>query len=305
MLDRLYHADWSVQAAKRWVAMARRTATGWAVTAPRPVGDPIAFRGALLGQGAPALVGLDLPLGIPAAYAHRAGITDFPDWLAGLGHPPWHETLNVCRAADQITLWRPFYPQAPGGTARAQLIGALGLDGPDDLLRRCERGGADRRQACPLFWTLGANQVGKAAITGWAEVVIPLVRAGARLWPYQGRLRDLACPAGPVLCETYPADAPRVLGVMPATGFSKRRPSDRAALAPALGRHADRWGIAMDDATRRALRAGFGPGAEGEDPFDALIGLLAMIEVVEGRHPEAPDSLPEKAGVEGWILGRG
>lgn len=305
MFDRLYHADWSVHAAKRWVAMARRTAAGWAVTAPCPVGDPATLRATLLGHSAPVLVGLDLPLGLPAAYAHRAGITAFPDWLAALGHPPWHETLNVCRAADEIALWRPFYPHAPGGTTRAQLIGALGLDGPGDLLRICERGGAARQQACPLFWTLGANQVGKAAITGWVEVIIPLIRAGARLWPYQGRLPDLACAAGPVLCETYPADAPRVIGVMPGKGFSKRRPSDRAALAPALRRHADRWGIEMDNATRGALRAGFGPRAEGEDPFDALIGLLAMIEIVEGRHPEAPDRLPDETGVEGWILGRG
>jgi hypothetical protein len=31
---------------------------------------------------------------------------------------------------------------------------------------------------------------------------------------------------------------------------------------------------------------GFGPKKSGEDAFDALVGLLAMIEVVEGRRTE-------------------
>jgi len=32
-----------------------------------------------------------------------------------------------------------------------------------DLLRLCERATPDRGDACMLFWTLGGNQVGKAA----------------------------------------------------------------------------------------------------------------------------------------------
>ena len=33
---------------------------------------------------------------------------------------------------------------------------------------------------------------------------------------------------------------------------------------------------------------GFGTGAEGEDAFDAVMGLFGMIEVIEGRRPEGP-----------------
>ena len=44
------------------------------------------------------------------------------------------------------------------------------------LLRRCERGGNGHKQACCLFWTLGGNQVGKAAIIGWRDVLAPALR---------------------------------------------------------------------------------------------------------------------------------
>ncbi len=34
---------------------------------------------------------------------------------------------------------------------------------------------------------------------------------------------------------------------------------------------------------RTELEEGFGPLGSGEDPYDALIGLLSMISVVDGR----------------------
>jgi hypothetical protein len=46
------------------------------------------------------------------------------------------------------------------------------------LRRQCERATPTRRAACPLFWTLGSNQVGKAAISGWQEVIAPAQRHG-------------------------------------------------------------------------------------------------------------------------------
>ena len=53
-------------------------------------------------------------------------------------------------------------------------------------MRQCERGGTGYREGCCLFWTLGANQAGKAAIIGWRDVLAPAqqevleARAGAR-----------------------------------------------------------------------------------------------------------------------------
>ena len=53
------------------------------------------------------------------------------------------------------------------------------------------------------------------------------------------------------------------------------------------------------------LTDGFGPKESGEDPFDAFMGLLSMVEVVSGRRREAPMSLPlQVTQWEGWILGQ-
>jgi hypothetical protein len=50
--------------------------------------------------------------------------------------------------------------------------------------------------------TLGGNQGGKAAISGWEEVIAPARRRGARVWPFDGRLAELAMVGVPVLAET-------------------------------------------------------------------------------------------------------
>ena len=50
------------------------------------------------------------------------------------------------------------------------------------LLRVCELKTEHSQAACSLFWTLGGNQVGKGALTGWQEVIRPALLRGARLW---------------------------------------------------------------------------------------------------------------------------
>jgi hypothetical protein len=49
---------------------------------------------------------------------------------------------------------------------------------------------------------------------------------------------------------------------------------------------------------------GFGPSPEGEDPFDATVGLLGMINVSLGYKPpgEPDDKVTRK--IEGWIFGQ-
>jgi hypothetical protein len=50
---------------------------------------------------------------------------------------------------------------------------------------------------------------------------------------------------------------------------------------------------------------GFGPSKFGEDAFDAFVGLLAMIEVVENRRPNYGSLHSREVTVwEGWILGQ-
>ena len=62
-----------------------------------------------------------------------------------------------------------------------------------------------------------------------------------------------------------------------------------------------------------ALLNGFGPSKSGEDPFDAFVGLIGMIEVVDGRRDEgiasAGDGItweldPRAAGPSAVFLGR-
>jgi hypothetical protein len=48
---------------------------------------------------------------------------------------------------------------------------------------------------------------------------------------------------------------------------------------------------------------GFGPKSDGEDAFDAIMGLLGMIEVADGRRTEGPLD-HRNLQWEGWILGQ-
>src|SRR5688572_27872601 len=75
------HADWSISPAKRWLALARRGPRGWVAEAPRPVGDTAALLPALLSEGVPVALGLDLPLGVPRLWAASREEPDFPALL--------------------------------------------------------------------------------------------------------------------------------------------------------------------------------------------------------------------------------
>ena len=171
----------------------------------------------------------------------------------------------------------------------------LGVTSMDDLLRRCDRRTATRRAACSIFWTLGANQVGLAAIAGWREVLQP---AGGEvaLWPFDGPLAALLAEHDVVVAETYPAEAAAQLGL---SGAKSDRAA-RAANAPAIRRDARRLGVDLDD----ALVAGLERGFDSDDDFDAVVGLLGMLTVVLGERPSGEPRDDDGLAVEGWILGQ-
>jgi hypothetical protein len=109
-----------------------------------------------------------------------------------LGSGEWRTFYDVAERPEQVSLHRPFYPRTPTrGVSRSALVAGLGVAHFDELLRACERAPTDGRTACSVFWTLGGNQVGRAAISGWREIIAPAVQSGARLWPFDGRLADL------------------------------------------------------------------------------------------------------------------
>jgi len=298
------HADWSVDPRKRWACLARRGPRGWRVEAPVPVGDPAAFAAALLAKGAPAALGLDLPLGLPRGYAARRPEAGFVEFLAARAGDAAFFEVNA--GLETVCDARPFYPARPAkGMTRLGHARALGLGGGADLSRLCDRATSARPAGAPLFWTLGANQSGKAAIAAWRDWLAPVLAAGApyRLWPFDGELRALLAPGRLALAEVYPAEALRQLGLrMP--GGGKRRHAARAALAPDLLAVARAVGAEPSRAFREMAEAGFGTDAAGEDRLDCALGLLAMLPVLDGARADFVPDDPWVRAWEGWVLGQ-
>jgi hypothetical protein len=253
------------------------------------------------GDGACVFAGFDFPIGLPARYAQAAGIVDFPGLLLRLGSDEWKDFCTVAEHPEQIGLYRPFYPRvARRGSARAHLINGLGLESWSDLYRSCERVQPERRAASPLFWTLGAQQVGKAAISGWRDMLRPAMSDGSldvRIWPFSGRLAELLRPGRIVIAETYPAEFYRHLGI----GMRKKSDrEERARNAPGLARWAAESDIGLADGLTRELGLGFA----NDDAFDAVIGLFGMLNVVLGQRPVGEPDDHELRTVEGWMLGQ-
>jgi hypothetical protein len=307
MFDRLIHADWSMSSSKRWVATAERQPSRWVVEVPTLVGPAESFLNDVFSTAAQqrVLLGFDFPIGVPAAYGAQTGFSCFSELLAAIGDGAWSQMFDVAYLPEEIAVTRPFYPvSSKKGTSRIELVAGLGVSSFDDLLRICERRTEHRQAACSLFWTLGGNQVGKGALTGWKEVIRPALKRSARLWPFDGNLADLAAAPGVVIAETYPAEAYRMVGAGFLPGQSKRRQADRQDKAVPILAWAKCHGIIFTASASAALADGFGSTASGEDQFDALLGLLKMIEVTEGRREECTERHEATADWEGWILGR-
>ena len=307
MFATLVHADWSVHPSKRWIALARRRPGGWTVLNLSGVGPSHEYLDWLFATASegPVLAGFDFPIGLPYSFGARIGQRNFRAALGVFGGGRWSRFYDVADAPGEIALERPFYPRrADRGTRQADLLRAHGVATINDLRRRCEVRTPVRLAACPLFWTLGPNQVGKAAISGWQEIVAPAVARGAGIWPFDGDLHVLARARRLVLAETYPAEAYHHLNIGFARHESKRRVKDRACRASAIFAWASAYGISLSPTIHQWIGSGCGFDRLGEDRFDALLGLLAMIEVAEGRRSDgAPDDEPVRRW-EGWILGQ-
>ncbi len=299
-------ADWSVSLRKRWVALAfPRARGGFAAYPPEPVGEPARLVRRLRARAGPRplLLGVDFPVGVPGAWARRAGVRRFRRLLRRLGERGWRDFFRVARSVREVSLRRPFYPARPGGASRAALTRALGLDGAPDLLRACERARPGRRAACPLFWTLGPSQVGKAALVGWRAILGAgaLPEEGLALWPFDGDLPALLAASPAVAAECWPAAVAARIGLRFRGGKGDARARRRAA--GALLAAARRAGLRPSARLAAEVRRGFGPGPEAEDRLDAFVGLVGMAEVVSGLRPEGAPRDPQVRRVEGWILG--
>ena len=292
-----------MEARKRWVTIARRQGALWQASAPRLVGDPAALAAGLIAERGPAALGLDLPLGVPRGFAESRQEADFPGFLAGLTQNL--DFFTVSPSLETVSPARPFYPaRGIKGMTRLAHAAALGLADASGLSRLCDRATAERPAGAPVFWTLGANQSGKAAISAWRDWLAPALAAGAplRLWPFAGGLHDLLCPGQLALAEVYPAESLRHLGLKLAG--SKRAEMPRRALAHALRDAMAVLHVTPDAALAEAITSGFGTDAAGEDRFDSLIGLLGLIGVVDGKRPDFIPEDPMIRSWEGWVLGQ-
>src|SRR5512144_3089945 len=87
------HSDWSCGTPKRWIALARLGQDGrYQAQAPEPVGQAEGLLGRLreaAGKGAGILAGFDFPIGLPYAYAQKAGIASFLSFLDEYAQGKW------------------------------------------------------------------------------------------------------------------------------------------------------------------------------------------------------------------------
>ena len=277
---------------------------GWSVAAACPVGELNTLFARLAQDGDAAALGVDFPLGLPRAYvARHVTEPDFPSFLRRLPTQP--DFFSPCDCLHELAPGRPFYPRL-GAAGMTRLSHALALDLGDaaGLSRLCDRATSERPAGAPLFWTLGANQSGKAAISAWRDLLLPALIGPAppALWPFDGPLLALLRPGRVAVAETYPAEALRHLGLR--MNGSKRRQADRARLATGLQSALAGLHATPDAGLADAIHSGFGSLPDGEDRFDSLVGLLGLLMVLDGSRPDTAPPDPWVQRWEGWVLGQ-
>jgi hypothetical protein len=301
------HADWGAHPRNRWQAAAVLQADGRYRLLPTARIGPLAdFWRSLAATEGRVLLGFDFPLGLPAAYAACAEIDDFAEALPRFGNGRFASFYVVADRPDEISLTRPFFPDRPDGGRRQQLLAGLKLERWCQLLRWCDRRTAIRNAACALFWTLGGSQVGKAAIAGWRDLLAPAVRDGVDLgiWPFQGGLEELIERRHFTIAETYPAEVYGHLGISLRRRGGKRSQNARRAVATQSLAELDRLDVTAEAAARAETEDGFGTMSNGEDRFDAMVGLLGMLLVLRRQRGSGEPDDPVVRRVEGWILGQ-
>jgi hypothetical protein len=302
------HADWGISPRKRQVCLAklqddssyRIERLDQADSAAIAVGD---IRAAMhvtepMGQ---LFAGFDFPIGLPRAYAAKGDIDSFRAFLAQMGKGRFERFGDVASTAAEISVELPFYPPPGRGARKVEISEGLGIS-YHQLWRRCELGGAES-----LFWTLGPKQVGRGAVAGW-EMFAASCLGALRLWPFDGSLDSLldGDASHVVAGEAYPAEFYKQIwreGVRP-DGWSKAKQSRRKQCVPLLVELSDRLCVTWDPEVLGRLEEGFAP-PDTDDHFDAVVGVLGMIAVINGDlatgEPKGDETISR---VEGWILGR-
>jgi len=99
--------------------------------------------------------------------------------------------------------------------------------------------------------------------------------------------------------ETYPAEC---YGWFFEHGVKSKGELDvREKLAPALLHWAQSANVTLDPMLKGTVEAGF---PEGDDAFDATVGLFGMLEVLLKRRDSGEPNDESVRKLEGWILGQ-
>ena len=271
----------------RW-ARSRHSSPG---CARRPAGGAVAL-------------GVDLPIGLPRAYAAGLPERDFLHFLTTTATRP--DFFQVCATLAEVGPGRPFYPaRGVRGMTRAAHAAALGLDGAAALSRACDRATAER-------------PAGRAAVLD------------ARGEP--GRARRRSRPGSRCCCRRWPAATTSGSGRSPAPSgrcwrrarWRWRRPirprrcaiSASGSRAASGGRRTGRrsrtslpaamaaLAVLPDPELQQATADGFGSDAAGEDRFDCVLGVLCVLNVLAGNRPDTAPADPWIRRWEGWVLGQ-
>lgn len=297
-------ADWSVNAKKRRAAVAYLVNGRYRIERIISIPDPRQMLSDLkkFGDSSTILIGFDFPIGLPAAYARRRGHKNWREFLAALSTKG---SAGFFIVTDSPSLEQPFYPRTctREGQRRVQtLVDALGMKSRDDLYRQCEQPTTTRGRAASLFFTLGGQQVGRAALHGWQNFLVSN-RDEVAMWPFDGGLGDLLAEDRPVVAEIYPAEYYRLAGIPPAGAkkWSKRRRENRKSCAAGIVATLQDLGVSCATEIEKSIRSGF----DSEDAFDAVLGMIGMLSVVMGGLSADPPPHLADIKIEGWILGMG
>ena len=296
---------------KRWLAAAVLQADGRypaAADRARSARSTSFWRSLEATGGAPVLLGFDFPIGLPARLRRARRYRRFRHGRCrSFGEGDWARSTTSPSAPDEIGLGRPFYPARPGGRRRQQLLDGLGLDDWSDLLRRCDRATADPARGLRAVLDArrqpgrqgGDRRLARSAGAGAAR------RPRPRALAVPGPLDELLARHRFVVAETYPAEVYGHLGLDAAAPWRQAQPGGAARQAPRACSPGRRLPAStLDPAARAEIEDGFGAGAIGEDRFDAVVGLLGMLNVVLGRRASGEPDDPVVRRIEGWILGQ-
>lgn len=297
-------ADWAGPIKKRRAYAADLAAREVHSLGPGPwTLETLLADGEALAANGPVLVALDLPLGVPAGYlgaargsAVFAGAQCFLDLLARACQVPRYFEPTSDPADWRVE--RPFFAVPRRGLLAYESAIAL-------------RGASARRAvdiqtgAKPIFAKSGIpGSVGTGTIDVW-RALGPLLKPARifTVWPFEGRLTELAARSKLVLAEIYPraAYATALLGEAardrPRASIGKRHACCRAWCVGKLLRASwiQQHGVTLRD-TEEAVAS--------EDSFDALLTAAALLRCAVEGWPAAEIG-PGPLDPEGAILATG